>query len=84
MGRKLKKVRISMGLVSMAARLSEFKDRLKGEPGAFNRDKYTEFKQPGWVADVEKAAAMLSFRPRYTLEEAIKETIDWYTEEKWL
>jgi nucleoside-diphosphate-sugar epimerase len=84
MGRKFIKVRFSMGFVSMAARLSEVMSRLKGKAGPFDHDKYMEWKQPGWVADVEKAAVRLSFRPRYTLEKAIQETIDWYIAEKWL
>jgi nucleoside-diphosphate-sugar epimerase len=84
MGKKFRKVRISMGLLSMAALLSELIDRLKEAPGLFNRDKYTDLKQSGWVADVGKAAEMLSFRPRYTLEKAIRETMDWYIAQKWL
>jgi len=84
MGRKFRRVRIPVGALSLAARLSELRSRLKGEPGLLNREKYIDFKQPGWVADVGKAATMLSFRPRYALEQAIQETIDWYIAEKWL
>lgn len=83
-GKKFRKVRLSMGLLFMAVSLSEFMDRLKKEPGLFNRDRYADLKQPGWVADIEKAAAVLSFRPRYTLEKAIQETMDWYIAERWL
>jgi len=84
MGRKFRRVRIPVGALSLAARLSELRSRLKGEPGLLSREKYIDFKQPGWVADVGKAATMLSFRPRYSLEKAIQETIDWYIAEKWL
>jgi dihydroflavonol-4-reductase len=84
MGRKFRKVRISMRFLAVAAILSEFVERVKGEPGLYNRDRLTDLKQPGWVADVGKAGALLSFRPRYTLEEAIQETVDWYIAEKWL
>jgi dihydroflavonol-4-reductase len=84
LGRKIRKVRLSMGFVSLVALLSELVEHLRGKPGRFNYDKYTDLKQPGWVADVNKAAAWLSFRPRYSLEEALQETIDWYVAEKWL
>mgnify|MGYP001081138499 CR=1 FL=1 len=84
MGKKLRRVIIPMGILSLVTRLSEFRNRLKGEPGVFSREKYIDFMQPGWVADVSKAARVLSFRPRYDLEKAIQETVDWYIAEKWL
>lgn len=84
LGRKIRKVRISMAFAFLVALLSELVEHLKGEPGRFNCDKYTDLKQPGWVADVDKAAAWLSFRPRYSLEKALQETIDWYIAENWL
>jgi len=84
MGRKFIKVRFSMGFLSLAARFSELLDRFKGKPGPFSRDKCTDLQQSSWVADVGKAAARLSFRPRHSLEKALQETIAWYIAEKWL
>jgi len=30
--------------------------------------------------DAQKARARLGWKPKYTLEEGLKETIDWYTD----
>jgi dihydroflavonol-4-reductase len=80
MGVKVRKVPVTMGLIYAASVLSEVRSRLTGEVSLFNRDKYRDMRQHGWVADVGKAASALSFRPRYSLEAGMKETIDWYRE----
>jgi nucleoside-diphosphate-sugar epimerase len=36
------------------------------------------------VADTQKAKEKLDFIPKYSLREAIHETIGWYREENWL
>jgi dihydroflavonol-4-reductase len=84
MEKKLVRVRVPMSALGAAAVFSEFRDRVTGNPGIFNRDKYRDMKQPGWVADVEKAARLLSFRPHYELPGALRETIDWYKARRWL
>lgn len=84
LGKKAVRVRVPLGVVAAAAALSELRDRLARNPGIFNRDKYRDLKQTGWVADVGKAARMLSFRTRYPLDRALRETMDWYKAQKWL
>jgi len=34
--------------------------------------------------DTSKAKKELGFIPKYTLEEGVKETIDWYKKEGWI
>jgi nucleoside-diphosphate-sugar epimerase len=84
LGKKALRVRVPLGVVAAAAALSELRDRLARNPGIFNRDKYRDLKQAGWIADVGKAARLLSFRTRYPLDRALRETIDWYRAQKWL
>jgi nucleoside-diphosphate-sugar epimerase len=84
LGKKAVRIRLPLGVVAAAAALSELRDRLARNPGIFNRDKYRDMKQAGWVADVGKAARVLSFQTRYPLDRALRETMDWYRQQKWL
>jgi nucleoside-diphosphate-sugar epimerase len=84
MGVRVRKLRVPLGVIFAASVLSELRSRVTGEVSLFNRDKYRDLRQPGWVADTEKAGAVLSFRPRYTLDEGMRETIDWYREQRLL
>jgi nucleoside-diphosphate-sugar epimerase len=79
-----RKVTISMGLLYAAAVLSEIRSRVTGRISPFNRDKYRDLTQPGWVADPAKARDELSFDARTTLETGMEETIAWYMERGWL
>lgn len=42
------------------------------------RDKVRELACPYWVCSTERAVEDIGFRPRYTFERGILETIDWY------
>ncbi len=37
-----------------------------------------------WTCDVSKAKRDLGFRQQISLEDGIKQTIEWYTENGWL
>jgi dihydroflavonol-4-reductase len=84
LGKKFTRVRLPMGLLFLVSLLTEVQGRLKREPAILSHDKYIDLKQPGWVADVSKAAALLPFQTSYSLDRAIRETVDWYIAEKWL
>lgn len=79
-----RKVKLPNGALYLLSLLCEAGYRLTRKPGAFNRDKYRDISQPGWLMDVGKATERLGFRPRYSLERAIRETISWYVAEGWL
>ena len=84
MGRKLKKISIPLSIAYIWALIAELTGIVTRKPSIFNRNKFKEMKQKGWIADVQKAKEKLSFQTQYTLEEAIKETIQWYLKHKWL
>jgi nucleoside-diphosphate-sugar epimerase len=78
MGKKVLPVRVPMWAAYLAASGSEIVSKLSGKPTPLNRSKYRDMKQPGWVADVGKAKELLGFETVHPLEEAIRETIEWY------
>ncbi|MFZ2055659.1 MAG: NAD(P)-dependent oxidoreductase, partial [Candidatus Aminicenantales bacterium] len=84
LGRKCRKIKVPNGLIYLFSLFSEAGYHLTRNPGLFNRDKYRDLIQPGWLVDVGKAAEILSFTPRYTLEQAVEETMAWYIAQKWL
>jgi len=84
LGKKCRRIRIPYGLIYLFTLLSEAGYHLTRNPGLFNRDKYRDFIQPGWLVDVRKATEILSFKPRYTLEQGVEETMAWYIARKWI
>ena len=63
---------------------SEFKGRIKNDPEIFNRDKYLEIKQKGWVADTTKAREQLGFVTKFPFDAAVRKTVEWHLEKGWL
>jgi len=84
LGRKCRKLEIPRSLLYLTSLLCETGNRLLRKPGLITRDKYRTLTQSAWLLDVRKAAELLSFRTRYSLEEAVRETISWYLAEHWL
>ena len=84
LGRKSRRLEIPRGILYLISLLYEMTHRLRGAPGLITRDKYRDLTQAAWLSDIGKAADLLSFRARYSLEEAVRETISWYLAEGWL
>jgi len=78
LGRRVRRVVVPLPVVGAAAFLSGGWSRLTGKPTAVNRHKYRELRQAGWVADVNKAKAVLGFETTTTLEAGLKAALDWY------
>lgn len=84
LGKKCMRVQVPRSMAYLCSLASEASYQLTGKPGIFNRDKYRDLVQPRWIMDVGKAAQMLSFKSRFTLERAMEETMAWYLNQKWL
>lgn len=84
MGKTLKRVKIPLPVVCIAALISDLRNVLSRKPSIINRHKFKDMKQRGWIADTKKATEKLSFCPQYSLQDAIHETIDWYFKYGWL
>lgn len=81
---KLKKVIIPRPAAYIIALASEVVRKMNKNLDIIDRNKLIELKQTRWIADVGRAADELSFYPRYSLQEAIQETIEWYFGQGWL
>jgi len=49
-----------------------------------NRDKLNEILPDYWICSSQKAIDMLGFRPEYTMETGVAQTIAWYKVQGWL
>lgn len=55
-----------------------------GKTSTLNNDKYHILSQRNWQCDIEPARRELGYKPAYTLEKGVQETIAWYKKEGWL
>ena len=55
-----------------------------GKSSTLNSDKYKIMKQRNWQCDIHPLIEELGYRPQYPLERGVKETVEWYKNEKWL
>jgi nucleoside-diphosphate-sugar epimerase len=83
-GRKPRRIIVPLPIARAIIFAGEAAALLTGKPTILNRQKYQEYAQPGWVADVGKAKALLGFETKVSLDDGLRETIDWYRANGWL
>jgi len=71
-------------LVLGIAGISEFFGKFSKKPPIFNYDKGIDFIQTYWTCSVEKAKRDFGFRQQVSIEDGVKNTLDWYIENKWI
>jgi nucleoside-diphosphate-sugar epimerase len=81
---KLMNLKFPLPLAYLVACGAELWGKISRDPSILNRQKFEELRQDGWVADTQKAKEKLNFSPRYSLKEALDETIEWYVTNGWL
>jgi len=82
-GRKKIDVSIPYELLSVIAYAGSFYSVVTNKPVLLNRNKIL-LSKPDWVFTSRKAQADFGFKCKYTLSQALKETYDWYKQNKWL
>jgi nucleoside-diphosphate-sugar epimerase len=49
-----------------------------------NREKLNELSAPNWNCSIEAAARDLNYKPKYSLNQGLTQTLSWYREQGWL
>jgi nucleoside-diphosphate-sugar epimerase len=80
-GKKTLRVKVPKSILKTYATLTHF---FKSGDTVFGPDKVKELTQGCWICDTGKAKRELGFVPKYSLEQGLKETIEWYQEQGWL
>jgi len=84
LGKTLRKIKFPLPFIYPVSLCSELAGKISRNPSILNRHKFREMKQQGWIVDTKKATEKLSFQPQYSLQKAVRETVDWYIEQGWL
>jgi nucleoside-diphosphate-sugar epimerase len=58
--------------------------RLTGKMNALNDDKFNILSQRNWQCEIEPAIRDFGYKPQWSLEQGVEESIRWYREEGWL
>ena len=83
-GKKAIKISLPHFLVYSVAVIAEFFALFSKKAATFNIEKARDFVQKYWICSAGKAKRDFGFVQEISLEEGIKQTIDWYKSEKWL
>jgi UDP-glucose 4-epimerase len=81
---KTLRVHLPPPLVHMMAFFQEVAGKMKGSTPALNRNKIAELTAFNWSCSIDNICHDLGFKPRYSLENGLAETIQWYKENQWL
>jgi nucleoside-diphosphate-sugar epimerase len=84
LGKKAIKVRIPEPIVFAVAGLVGFVSLFGSRPSVLNWEKGRDMVQKAWTCDISKAKKELGYRESISLEEGIRETIEWYRSMGWL
>ncbi len=78
------RIKSPLWLLRVITYFGECVGRLTGKVSALNNDKYHIMKQRNWRCDIAPTVRDLGYKPKYQLDEGVKETVQWYKENKWL
>ncbi len=84
LGRRGLTVKLPHALVYAVAGSSEFFSIFRSKPSVLNWEKGRDMVQSHWTASVDKAKRELGYRQRVSLEDGVKDTIEWYKRMEWL
>ncbi len=84
LNKKALRVRLPHVIVYTVAAIAEFFSLFSSKAATFNIEKARDFVQKYWICDTSKAKRELGYSQKISLEEGIKQTIEWYKENNWL
>ncbi len=80
----LLRIKAPIWLLRIITFCGEYIGRMTGKISALNNDKYNIMKQRNWRCDINPAINDLGYKPKYQLDEGVRQTIKWYKENGWL
>lgn len=83
-GKRTITIPVPQWLMASAATIAEFGGGLVTDTATFNRDKYREMCQPGWVCGHDEIRDELGWEPTLDLAEGARQTVRWYRDNGWL
>lgn len=84
LNRKTWRLHVPHGIIKALAFGMERVYGWRGKTPALNVEKLHELTAVNWYCSIDKAKAELGFSPRYTLEQGLRETLQWYRQHNWI
>lgn len=84
MGKHVFRLRIPEWAVYGVAAISEAYSLMSRRAVLLNMEKARDIVQDAWTCSIGKAERELGYKEKLTLEDGIRETVDWYRREGWL
>jgi len=78
------KLRIPLIILQGLSLLSEKIAQWRNKPSILNRDKYQIMKQRDWTCNIFSISKDLGYYADYHLKQGLKESVNWYRDNKWL
>lgn len=84
LNKKTMRVHLPYSMVKGMALVLEKWSGWRGKTPVLNREKLNELTAINWQCHIGKAKTQLDFKPQYSLEQGLRETLQWYRLNKWL
>jgi len=84
MQKPVHRVYVPLIMAKIIALFSEGISRVSGKPTVLSREKIKEFAAPNWNCDISSLENDINFKARFSLEQGLKETINWYRDNGWI
>lgn len=81
--KKTIKIKVPLFLVKFISIILESLFGLFGRTPVLNKDKYNILSSLNWKCEVEPLYRDFNFKAQYNLDKGVKESVDWYIENKW-
>lgn len=82
--KKITSLNLPVVLVKLGAWLNEGVGKLTGKYPTLYVERVNEIQARNWSCDISNLEGDLNFQSRYTLQEAIDETVSWYQQNNWI
>lgn len=77
-------VRIPHTVVYLIAAIAQFFSYFSSKAATLNLEKAKDLTQKYWICNTSKAKEHFGYKQKIGIREGIKQTIDWYKEQKWI
>lgn len=73
-----------LSVLKLVCNIGDWWSKTTGNISTLNKDKYNILSQRDWRCNITPVQEDLGYEPKYKLERGVKETINWYKDNKWI
>ncbi len=84
MGKRYITLRLPHTIVYGVASFAQVAAAIQRKAATLNLEKARDITQRYWICDISKAKRDLGYRQQLSIEDGIRNTVEWYREQKWL